>query len=77
MLTVLFTSTIGTDAAAGAAVLFPQIPHGGFLPFIQREFAHPDDIFLVNFAAWHRDAPLHSYHKALANMAVYYQVTRV
>jgi hypothetical protein len=56
-----------------------QVPYNGVLPFIQAKLAKPEDIFLINFGAWHRKRPdfpynLDAYQVALSSLLKHYEV---
>jgi hypothetical protein len=47
------------------------------LPYVQQRFASPQDVFIVNFAVWHRKtgaAGMASYGASLRSLGQYYQV---
>jgi hypothetical protein len=53
-----------------------QIAEGGVLPLLRKSFSQKDDIFLVNFGAWHRrsSGDMTDYYTALHDLGKYYQV---
>jgi hypothetical protein len=49
------------------------------LPYLQQRFGRPQDVFIVNFAIWHRKTGatgMASYGASLRALGQYYQVRR-
>lgn len=65
--------------ASPPANLLLQFPSGGVLPYLQQRFGRPQDVFIVNFAIWHRKTGatgMASYGASLRALGQYYQVRR-